>query len=146
MDELMVYSNTCSIWIGDSLGIIIIPAAIWSANQHYKSQKLKPTPIMLYQLSISLYIISIIASVSLTLITLSACSDIFSSLFFGSWLIQQFAWMIQWCVLLLIFFFRLFFVFRGTTHALSKCAIYSFMFGYSVFVLCIIASFVGFLG
>eukprot|EP00483_Globobulimina_turgida_P006161 UN06171 len=145
LDQLLSYHAHCTIWIGDFVGIVLLPIAIWSIIKHRAHQNTKPSPPVLYRLNMVLYSVSIIASICLFVVPITSCLNMDSSLFLAVWLVQQFAWMIQWTLLLLIFFFRLYFVFRGTSHQLSKFSVYFFAIIFCLFILMICGSFLGLL-
>ena len=90
-----------------TLAFAVLPFSIWCLLKHIKNNK-KSDPdssTILYKLSITIYLCTIIGSMSTTFVGFTSCTN-FDSFTFFAWLLQWITWIIQYSVFLLLLFLR----------------------------------------
>eukprot|EP01084_Bolivina_argentea_P058723 107212_1 len=113
------------------MALLVFAPCIWCLYTHIKYQKENPAPKIVYLLSISLYIFTLIASISASFLSFTVCTNIPMVLLNTTWRLSQIAWTLQWTTLIALLFARLYFVFIGSYCALSRCTINIFIIFYS---------------
>eukprot|EP01084_Bolivina_argentea_P303912 524804_1 len=114
-------------------GFSIFLMSIWCLIQHIK-QKTQSSSTALHILTILLYILTLLCSLSQTLMAAAYCTSLSIVYFDTGQYIFAFSWAFQWFTLLIVLYSRLFYAFKGSAYHISKIASNIFAFLYVIFI------------
>eukprot|EP01084_Bolivina_argentea_P115987 206176_1 len=106
------------------IAALMIPIVIWSIYKHFKTPKAAKT--VVFKITIIFYFCILFFMLNWPVWCYGVCIRADSVITASGHLFEA-LYSAQWTLLLLILFTRVFLVFRGTVHKLSKCSIYFFL-------------------
>eukprot|EP01084_Bolivina_argentea_P142421 250208_1 len=122
----------------DALTVVVV---IWIFYKYIKSGETSKLPKTMYITGLFFYFTAVLSFVFLSSMAYNFCEPRMSKSWLIKWSLFAISYAINWNALIIFLFYRLYYVFAGSTFSLSKICVAAFIIVYIIFVVSLIVGF-----